>query len=63
MIEEYNFEEAKKKQFEEGIELGIQQGIRKEKQAVAKGMLSEGLSVETIAKLTLLSIEEIQSLI
>ena len=71
MIEEYNFEEAKKKQFEEGIEQGIQQGVqhgieegqRKAKQAIAKGMLSEGLSIEIIEKLTALSHDEIQSLI
>jgi predicted transposase/invertase (TIGR01784 family) len=75
MIEEYNFEEAKKKQFEEGIEQGIRQGIqqgvqhgieegqRKAKQAIAKGMLSEGLSIEIIEKLTALSHDEIQSLI
>ena len=79
MIEEYNFEEAKKKQFEEGIEQGIRQGIRqgiqqgvqhgieegqrKAKQAIAKGMLSEGLSIEIIENLTALSHDEIQSLI
>lgn len=47
----------------QGIEQGIEQGKLEEKRIIAKGMLVEGLKVETIAKLTSLNHDEIQSLI
>jgi predicted transposase/invertase (TIGR01784 family) len=62
MIEEYNFESDKKKRFEEGEKSGIQKGVLLEKQAIAKGMLAEGLKQETIAKLTGLTDSEIENL-
>lgn len=54
MIEEYNFEDDKKKKFAEGIKQG--------KLEVAKGMLAKNLDVKTIAELTDLTQIEIENL-
>jgi predicted transposase/invertase (TIGR01784 family) len=54
MIEEYNFEEAKKKKFEEG-EL-------KAKREIVENMLVQGLDLNTISKLTGLTATEIDNL-
>ena len=58
MIEEYNFENDKKKKFQEGK----LEGALLEKYAIAKGMLAKHLEVETIAELTGLTVDEIKSL-
>ena len=46
----------------EGIEEGIESGKKEEKLEIAKKMLAMGTSIENIAKVTDLSIEEIQNL-
>ena len=46
----------------EGIEEGIESGKKEEKLEIAKKMLAMGMSIENIAKVTDLSIEEIQNL-
>jgi predicted transposase/invertase (TIGR01784 family) len=79
MIDEYNWEEFQKQQLSEGIKQGKIEGKLEgkiegklegklegkieEKRIIAKGMLTEGLSIEIIAKLTSLSHDEIQRLI
>ncbi|MGF7400217.1 Rpn family recombination-promoting nuclease/putative transposase [Thermoanaerobacterium thermosaccharolyticum] len=45
------------------IEKGIEKGAQQEKIAIAKEMLSEGISIEKISKITKLSVEEIKKLI
>ncbi len=47
---------------EKGIEQGIEKGIEEEKERVALKMKSSGLSAETIAEVTGLPLERIQSL-
>lgn len=58
MIEEYNFETDKKKKFDEGI----QKGEKDKALAIAKGMLTKKMDIETIAELTGLTCVEIESL-
>jgi hypothetical protein len=48
--------------FKRGQEAGLQKGIQTGKQEVAMSMLEEGMAVETIARITKLSIEQIQAL-
>jgi predicted transposase/invertase (TIGR01784 family) len=48
---------------EEGRELGREEGVEQGLRLTAKNMLSEGLPLDTIAKITGLSIEKIQTLI
>ncbi len=65
MIEEYNWEEFQKKQVElqkKKFDEGIQKGKLEEKRLIARGMLAEGLGIEIIAKLTSLSVQEIENL-
>jgi flagellar biosynthesis/type III secretory pathway protein FliH len=47
---------------QEGRKEGIQEGIQTGKREVALSMLEEGIAVETIARVTKLSIEQIQAL-
>ncbi len=47
---------------EKGMEKGMVQGMEKGKALVAKAMLEKGMDVETIASVTGLSAEQIQSL-
>lgn len=62
MIEEYNFETDKKKQFDEGIQQGIQKGEKDKALAIAKGMLNKKMDIQTIAELTDLTHGEIENL-
>jgi predicted transposase/invertase (TIGR01784 family) len=69
MIEEYNFENDKKKKFDEGIQQGIQQGLQQGIQqgekdkalTIAKGMLAKGIDIQTISELTGLTNIEIET--
>ena len=47
---------------EKGEARGLSQGRAEEKYSLAKGFLKEGFPIETIAKVTGLSINEIKSL-
>ncbi|MDI3476557.1 MAG: hypothetical protein PWQ59_82 [Thermoanaerobacterium sp.] len=51
------------KGMQKGIEKGIKKGAQQERIAIAKEMLSEGISIKKIAKITKLSVEEIKKLI
>jgi predicted transposase/invertase (TIGR01784 family) len=62
MIEEFNFEDDKRKQFEEGKLEGKLEGEHAKALAIAKGMLAEGMKIEIIAKLTNLTHKEIENL-
>jgi predicted transposase/invertase (TIGR01784 family) len=57
MIEEYNFEQAKKERFDKGVETGVKLGIEQSKLDIAKAMLQQGFALDTIRKLTGLSAE------
>ncbi|MDL2322975.1 hypothetical protein LJC52_03215, partial [Bacteroidales bacterium OttesenSCG-928-A17] len=59
---DYAREEGRKKWREEGVEIGIKKGVEKGKILIAKNCLKKGLPSETIAELTDLSVEEINSL-
>jgi predicted transposase/invertase (TIGR01784 family) len=67
--EQYVLQKALK-QFEQGVEQGIEQGIKKgeskwrhaEALEIALEMKKDRFSIETITKLTKLSLEEIQAL-
>ena len=52
----------KKISYEEGVESGIEQGIKEEKIEIAKNMLSKGMDIGDISEVTGLSIEEIRKL-
>lgn len=56
----YDVEEARKQDLEDMKETGIAQGIEQNKIEVAKAMLKENISIETISKCTGLSETEIE---
>jgi predicted transposase/invertase (TIGR01784 family) len=66
MIEEYNFENDKKKKFDEGIQQGLQQGIQQGEKdkalAIAKKLLTTGLDIDMISNSTDLTRAEIENL-
>ncbi len=45
-----------------GFEMGLKMGLEKSKKEIAKNLLSEGLSIEMMAKTTNLSQEQIQKI-
>lgn len=47
---------------EEGIEIGVEIGVNKEKYRIAMNMLNKGMSVENIKEISGLSIEEIENI-
>jgi predicted transposase/invertase (TIGR01784 family) len=53
---------AEEKAEERGVEIGIEQGEHKKTLDVARELLKEGSSVEFVAKITKLPIEEIEKL-
>lgn len=63
---EYNEEQHLKTVFEEGQEDGFQkgreEGRREERVALARKMLSEGLSMETVERISQLSRDELQAI-
>ncbi len=68
MIEEYHWEEFRIETLEQGLEQGIKQGLeqgieqgrRAEKITLAQTMLAEGLDIAVIAKITGLTVDDIQ---
>jgi predicted transposase/invertase (TIGR01784 family) len=60
--QEEAFEDGMEAGIEKGIEKGIAEGAAQNAIETAKRMLSYGIDVEQISKMTLLSIEEIQNL-
>ena len=46
----------------EGIDIGIKEGSKESKQEIARAMLKEKMDINLIAKVTKLSIEEIEKL-
>lgn len=46
----------------EGLEKGIKEGIEEERKKNIQGMKNEGIPVETIAKITGLSLDEIEAI-
>ncbi len=57
-----SFLEGKEIGIEEGMEKGVEKGRKKERQAIAKEMKQAGMDVNAIAKLTKLSIADIEQL-
>ena len=47
---------------QQGIQQGMQQGIHQEKIAIAKNMKKQNIDIETICKITGLTIEEIKNI-
>ncbi|NOQ35918.1 MAG: hypothetical protein GQ569_08480 [Methylococcaceae bacterium] len=62
MIDEYNFEELKQTQFDNGLKEGEEKGKITEKLTMATTMLKEGFDINTIAKITGLNEERILEL-
>ncbi len=60
---DYAREEGMEEGLVKGMEKGIEKGIEKEKIQIAQNCLKEGISIETISRLTGLSIEQIKSII
>ena len=54
--------EAKAEGIAEGEAIGLTKGKAEEKTAIAKRLLSMGLSVENIAKATSLSVEQVEAI-
>ena len=48
--------------YDKGLKTGIQQGIQQEKIAIAKNMKKQNIDIETICKITGLTIEEIKNI-
>ena len=59
---EYATQTGLKKGMEEGLQQGLQQGREEERIDIAKGMLADGMPVESIAKYTGLTAEKIMAL-
>ena len=55
-------EDAHKEGVKEGIDIGVEQGSKESKLEIAKAMLKEKMDINLIAKVTKLSIEEIEEL-
>ena len=55
-------QEGLKKGLEQGIEQGIEQGLEQKSNEIAKNMLIEKIPLETISKITGLSIEKVEQL-
>ncbi|MDR3197974.1 MAG: Rpn family recombination-promoting nuclease/putative transposase [Planctomycetaceae bacterium] len=60
---EEGIKQGMEKGMEKGIEKGIEKGRSEEKVEVVKSMKAEGFPVETIAKITKLSVEEVERLL
>ena len=54
--------EARENARKEGIDIGIKEGSKESKLEIAKAMLKEKMDINLIAKVTKLSIEEIEKL-
>ena len=54
--------EARENARKEGIDIGIEEGSKESKLEIAKAMLKEKMDINLIAKVTKLSIEEIEKL-
>ena len=50
------------KGLEQGIKKGIKKGINQEKKEIAKNMLNENIDIETISRVTKLTLDEIKSI-
>ena len=53
----------RKVNFSKGLKQGVEQGSNEEKINVIKSAISEGISIETIAKIVNLSIDEVNDII
>lgn len=62
LTDEYNYEDDVNEQRQEAFEEGIQQGSNQKAFKVAKAFLKEGISIETVAKCTGLSLGEVEKL-
>lgn len=62
MMEVHRRKNIEQTAWKEGLEQGLEQGALLEKQAIAKGMLTKGLDLETISELTGLTSTEIKQL-
>ena len=61
-IEDAGFDKGFKAGEQQGIQQGMQQGIQQEKIAIAKNMKKQNIDIETICKITGLTIEEIKNI-
>ena len=61
-IEDAGFDKGLKVGIQQGIQQGIQSGMQQEKIAIAKNMKIQNIDIETISKVTGLSIDEIKNL-
>ena len=63
LINQSIINEVKRKTLKDGIQQGIQQGIQENQKEIVLGMHEEGLSIETISKISKLSVDEINEII
>ena len=61
-IEDAGFDKGFKAGEQQEIQQGMQQGIQQEKIAIAKNMKKQNIDIETICKITGLTIEEIKNI-
>ena len=59
LLTEWKEEDALKIRLEEGVEIGMERGIKKEAKRIAEQMKYEGVDVSTIARFTNLAIDDI----
>jgi predicted transposase YdaD len=62
LFTEWNWDDALAVRFEEGLEEGLEKGLEKGREEIARNALMEGLSAETIQKITGLDIETIRNI-
>ena len=55
-------QEGRQEGMQKGVQKGWQEGVREERQELARNMLTEGLAVETIVRITGLSEQEVRGL-
>ena len=61
-IEDAKWEDAEKIGREKGIQEGLEKGMEKERNKVVFSMLQNGISMDVVAKITGLSVEQIETL-
>ena len=59
LLTDWNMDDALRVREEEGILIGMQQGMREERKEIARNMLAKGMDVETIASITGLFIDDV----
>jgi predicted transposase YdaD len=61
LLTEWNLEDAKQVWYEDGLLDGMEKGIEKEREEIARNALVEGASIEFVQKITGLDMEVLKA--